>query len=146
MVIYLNYPYSVRDQDFRELANLGIRQTCEKIHVQLEYSNLPTKHGRESDQHRALKKFAARLLEELGEYSPNYEHAYYDVYGPALHIIVECGDTTLDKILDAFFRWFRKDLRELWTLDYPNSEGQAELIKFIKVEGGERFNGQKRTL
>lgn len=124
------YPYVISEKNLMELEKAGIIHTEEMVHIELNYEILPTKHSSESDNHRALKKNAYELLQKLGEPEPKYEYAYYDVYGPTLGIVVECGTTQVDKLLEAFFRWFNLTLKEFWNLDYPDKEGNAELVKF----------------
>jgi len=128
MVIYTVYPYVVPDAFFKELEEHHVAHSLEKVHVTLDYNNLPTKYGRESAEHRALKKVAFQLLKEMGEPNPQYEFNYYDVYSPKLRIVIECGNTMASKILENLFRWGNVD--EVWTLDYPDANGMSELIKF----------------
>ena len=133
MTVYTIYPYLVSDAQLEELERMGIRHTQEMVKMNLNYADLPTKYGSESDKHRALKKAAYEMLQRLGEQKPQYEYAYYDVYSSSLNIVIECGDTQLDKLLDAFFRWFKSDLKEFWNLDFPDKDGNAELLKFRKT-------------
>jgi hypothetical protein len=130
--MYTHFPYLVSDNDLKQLEANGISHSEQVIHVELSFQDLPTKYSRESERHRALKKVAYEMLQKLGEDKPQYEYAYYDVYSPSLNIVIECGDTRLDKLLEAFFRWFKTDLKEFWNLDYPDAEGNAELQKFKK--------------
>lgn len=131
-MIYTYFPYLISDSNIKELEDNGISHTEEVVHIDLAFQDLPTKYGGESDKHRALKKVAYEMLQRLGECKPQYEYAYYDVYSPSLNIIIECGNTQLDKLLEAFFRWFKTDLKEFWNLDYPDIDGNAELLKFKK--------------
>jgi len=130
-MIYTIYPYLATEQHFAELDKHGIGHKIEKIDVALNFEDLPRKYGRESETHRAMKKFAYEMLKQLGEPTPEYEYAYSDVFAPTLKIIIECGDTPLDKIYEDFFRWFAKDLNELWMFDYPQN-GRSEIIKFFR--------------
>lgn len=130
MTIYTVYPYVISEANLAELEKAGITHTEEKVKISLNYEDLPTKHSSESDTHRALKKIAYEMLQRLGEPEPKYEYAYYDVYGPSLGIVIECGTTQVDKLLEAFFRWFNLTLKEFWNLDYSDKEGNAELVKF----------------
>lgn len=134
MTIFSVYPYVVSDNFFKELARYSVSHSVETIHVNLDYTNLPRKHGRESIEHCALKKFAFQMLKEKGETDPRYEFNYYDVYAPNLGIIVECGNTLADKILEDLFRW--GGANEVWILDYSDSNGVSELIKLKQREGG----------
>jgi hypothetical protein len=128
MVIYTIFPYLVSDSFFKELESKGVIHTMENIHVCLACNDgLPRKCGRESVEHRALKKAAFLMLKEVGEPNPEYEFNYCDVYSPKLRIIIECGNTGADKILEDLFRWNMAD--EVWVLDYPNKDGNAELTK-----------------
>lgn len=56
----------------------------------------------ESDKHKRLKWWGACWLRELGEEVPEFEVAVpygrADVWGPALHHAVECGDSDVRKI------------------------------------------------
>jgi hypothetical protein len=130
MVIYTHFPYLVSDSFFKELENVGVTHIIENIRVHLTYDELSRKYGGESPRHQALKKVAFQMLKEAGEPNPEYEFNYYDVYSPKLRIIIECGNTSADKILEGLFRW--NIASEVWVLDYPNENGYAELIKFKK--------------
>lgn len=130
-MIYTTYPYFATEEDFVELEKAGIERSIEHINIQLDFNDLPRKYGRESETHRAMKKFAYQMLKHLGENEPQYEYAGFDVFAPALKIIVECGDIPLGKLYDAFFRWLNVDLKEMWMLDYPQN-GVSELVKFFR--------------
>jgi len=115
---------------FEELEKRNVSHSKEIVSINLDYADLPRKYARESEKHRALKKIAFQMLKEMGEPNPEYEFNYCDVYSPKLRIVIECGNTTANKILEELFRWCTAN--QLWILDYPNSEGKSELIKLKK--------------
>ncbi len=128
-MIYTSFSFLSVEKYLKEIERLGTEITTEKIKVELSYSDLPKKYGKESDTHRALKKLVHKILQEYGEPIPQYESAYYDVYSTKFKVVVECGDTPVDKIPEVLFRW---NENEVWCLGYPNDEGYSELIKFKK--------------
>jgi hypothetical protein len=102
-MIYTRFPYMAGEEEFQKFRDADIVITIEKAEQDLDYSNLPPKRGSEDTLHRALKKYAEKLLKEKGAHDVRFEYRLIDVTSLKLRIAVECGDTPVYKIWDMLF-------------------------------------------
>ena len=125
------FPYIAGEKEFQKFRDADILITFEKAKSELDYSDLPAKQGREDITHRALKKYAKKLLESNGADDVEFESSLIDVSSRKLRVVVECGDTPIYRIWDMLFaqdygRW----IKEVWCVYCI--EYDIEIVKFVK--------------
>ena len=124
------FPYLAGEKEFQKFRDADIVITFEKRKQDLDYDDLPRKEGRESETHRALKKYGGTLLKDLG--ANDVQFGLIDVSSRMLRIAIECGDTPYDRIWRMLFCWdYGRWIKEVWCV-YAINDGYIEIAKFVK--------------
>jgi len=89
-----------------------------------------------STHHEIMKENVRLFFQENGDMNVVCEKFNYDVISYKEKIVVECGQTYGNKILELFSGLYDelREFNDLWILDFYNAENVSLIYKFKKTE------------